>query len=172
KKSHFDDTHLAGIDARERVQRVIERNEVDVRTSAHRNGLVERDMPHAASALHVMASCMVDQDAAHQLRRDGEKMCAILPLHPVVVHQAHVGFIDQGGRLEAVAGAFTSHVAVRQETKLRIDDRRELGEGELVSVAPGAQQLTDVVQEDLQSPVPALWLPDCTACLTAFSSPA
>jgi hypothetical protein len=38
---------------------------------------------------------------------------------------------------------------MRQATKLRMDDRRELGEGELVAVAPGAQQLTDVVQEGI-----------------------
>jgi hypothetical protein len=71
-----------------------------------------------------------------------------------------------------VAGALSLHVAVRQAKELRIDDRGEQAEGELVSVAPGAQQLTDIVQTDLQSPVPALRLPDCTACLTAFSSPA
>ena len=72
-------------------------------------------------------------------------MGPILPLHPLVIHQTYIGFIDQGGRLEAVVGALTSHVAVRQAAELRIDDRRQLAEGELVSVAPGTEELTDVV---------------------------
>jgi hypothetical protein len=72
-------------------------------------------------------------------------MSPVLPLHSVVIHQAHVGFIDQRGRLEAVAGALTTHVAVRQAVELRIDDRRQLVEGELVSVAPGTEELADIV---------------------------
>ena len=72
-------------------------------------------------------------------------MGPVLPLHPVVVHQSHIGFIDQRGRLEAVAVALASHVPVRQAMELRIDDRRQLVEGELVSVAPGTEELADIV---------------------------
>ena len=97
-------------------------------------------MLHAASAFEVMTSCMLDQNTAHQLRGYREEMGPILPLHPLVIHQADIGFIDQRGRLEAVVGALTSHVAVRQPAELRIDDRRQLVEGELVSVAPGAEE--------------------------------
>jgi hypothetical protein len=74
-------------------------------------------------------------------------MGPVLPLHPLVIHQTYIGFIDQSGRLDAVVLALSSHVAVRQAVKFRIDDRRQLVEGELVSVAPGAEQLTDIVQE-------------------------
>ena len=55
---------------------------------------------------------------------------------------------DQGGRLETVVSTFTAHVAVGQAVELRIDDRRQLTKGELVAVAPGAEELTDVVQSD------------------------
>jgi hypothetical protein len=56
-----------------------------------------------------------------------------------------------------VVGALASHVAVRQPSELRIDDRRQLVEGELVSVAPGAEQLADVgYRHRARSLVPAI----------------
>jgi hypothetical protein len=36
---------------------------------------------------------MVDKYAPHHLRCDCEEMGTILPLHALVVHQTHVGFI-------------------------------------------------------------------------------
>jgi hypothetical protein len=72
-------------------------------------------------------------------------MGPILPLHPLVIHQADVGLVDQGGRLEAVVAALTSHIAVRQVAELRIDGRRQLVEGVWVSVAPGREELADIV---------------------------
>ena len=162
KKRISTTLHFARIDARQCVQRVIERHEVGAGIDAHENGLIQRDMLHAASAFEVMTSCMLDQNTAHQLRGHREEMGPILPLHPLVIHQAHIGFIDQRGRLEAVAAALTSHVAVRQAAELRIDDRRQLVERELVSVAPGAEQLADVVYRHLAR---RLYLPsvmDCT----------
>src|SRR6188768_1490433 len=77
EKSHFDDMHFAGIDARKRVQRVIERYEIDARIDAHDNGLIQRDMLHAASAFEVMPPCMFDENPAHQLRGYCEEMSPI-----------------------------------------------------------------------------------------------
>ena len=95
EKSHFDDMHFARIDARKRVQRVIERHEVDARIDADEHGLIQRDMRHAASAFEVTTSCMLYQDTAHQLRGYGEEVHPILPLHPLVIHEADVGLVDQ-----------------------------------------------------------------------------
>ena len=52
---------------------------------------------------------------------------------------------DEGTRLEAVVAPLTPHVAVRQPAELRIDDWRQLAEGALVSVTPGAEELADIV---------------------------
>jgi hypothetical protein len=102
-------------------------------------------MLHAASAFEVMTSCMLDQNTAHQLRGYGEEMGPILPLHPLVIHEADVGLIDQRACLKVVVGALASHVPVRQPAELPVDDRRQLVEGELVSVAPGTEELADIV---------------------------
>ncbi len=68
EKTHFDDAHFARVDACECVQRVIEGHEVDAGISPQENSLIQRDMLHAASAFQVMTSCMLDQNAPHQLR--------------------------------------------------------------------------------------------------------
>jgi hypothetical protein len=100
-------------------------------------------MPHAATALDVVASRMLNKDAPHQLRADGEKMRTILPLHPGVIHQSHIRFIDQSGCLEAVARTFTSHIAMGEAMELRVDDWCQLIKGALISLGPGLQQLCD-----------------------------
>jgi hypothetical protein len=115
------------------------------RIDAHDCGLVQRDMMHAAPTFEVMTTCMLDQNTAHQLRGYCEEMGPILPLHPLVIHQADVGLIDQRAGLKVVVGALASHVPVRQAAELRVDDRRQLVEGELVSVAPGTEELADIV---------------------------
>lgn len=142
---HRDDAHLASIDACECVQCVIEGHEVDGWVDAHDSSLVQRDVLHTAPTLHVVSARMLDQDPAHQLRRDREEMGPVLPLHPVVVHEAHVGFVDQSSGLEAVSLALTSHVAVRKTSELGIDDWRELLERASIAVTPGTEQRTDVV---------------------------
>ena len=101
-------------------------------------------MLHAASAFQVMAARMLHQNAPHQLGRNREEMGAILPLHALIIHQAHVGFIDQGRGLQAVAGALAFHVAARQAVEFVINDGGQPFERALVSVAPGAEQRADV----------------------------
>ena len=88
---------------------------------------------------------MIHQYAPHHLGRNREEMGAILPLHALVVHQAHVGFIYQGGGLERVAWALALHVVVSQAAKFFINDRGQTVERALVSIAPGAEELAYVV---------------------------
>jgi hypothetical protein len=83
---------------------------------------------------------MIYQNAPHQLGRNGEKMGAILPLHSIVIHQAHPGFIDNGRCLEAVAGPLASQVATRQPVELVINNRGQPIECALISIAPGAEE--------------------------------
>src|SRR4030095_16739634 len=90
---------------------------------------------------------VVDEDAAHGLRRCRHEMRPVLPLHAFVVDQPHVGFIDQRRRLQAVAGLLTLHEVVRQTVELVVHDRGQPGERALVAVGPRTQQRTDVVEK-------------------------
>ena len=110
-------------------------------------------MLHTGSALDVVATSMIDQYAPHHLGRNREEMGAILPLHALVVHQAHVGFVHQGGRLERVAAALALHIAVSQAAEFVIHDGGQAVERALVSIAPGAQKRAYVLCIQLVSPI-------------------
>ena len=88
---------------------------------------------------------MIDEDAPHHLGRHGEEMGAILPAHAVVSHQAQVGLVHEGGRLERVAASLTLHIAVSQAAEFLINDGRQAVERALVSIAPGLQKRADVL---------------------------
>ena len=96
------------------------------------------------AAFGIVATRVVDEDAAHRLRRHGEEMGAVLPVHALVIDQPQVGFVDQRRRLQAVAGALAPHVVVRQTTELVVDDRHQEGERTLIPVAPRPEKRADV----------------------------
>jgi hypothetical protein len=52
-------------------------------------------------------------------------MGAILPMHALIVHQAHIGLVYEGGGLERVAPALALHIAVGQAAELFVDGRRQ-----------------------------------------------
>src|SRR5580700_11041506 len=67
-------------------------------------------------------------------------MSAILPLHALVVDEAHVGFIDQGGGLQTVTRALAPHVASGEAPEFVIDDGGQPVERGSISIAPGSEQ--------------------------------
>ena len=71
-------------------------------------------MLDAGPAFQVVPPCMVHQNPPHQLRGNREEVCAILPAHALVVDEAQVSFIDQGGCLQGVAGTLPAHVVLGQ----------------------------------------------------------
>src|SRR2546427_6639695 len=85
-----------------------------------------------------------------------KEMGAILPMHALIIHQAHVGLIDQSGRLENVAGALAIHVAVGQAVEFTINDGGQPLERALVSIAPGAEERAYVFCIQFASPTFAL----------------
>ena len=120
----------------ERVQGIIEGDEVDGRVVAHDGGFVQRDVLNAASTFEVVPSRSLHENATHQLRGDGEEVRSILPLHPLVVDQADVGLVDQRGGLEAVVGSLAPHVPVGEPAEFGVHDGRQRVERAVVAVAP------------------------------------
>src|ERR1017187_159 len=101
-------------------------------------------MLHAAAAFQVVTPRMFHQNAPHQLGRNRKEMRAILPLDTLIIHQAHVGLIYQGRRLEAMAGTLAFHEAACQAVEFAVNDGGQPFERVLVSAAPSMEQLADV----------------------------
>jgi hypothetical protein len=101
---------------------------------------IEHDTTFAAASFFcVVPACVVHEDVAHGSGRDAEKVGSVLPTHAVFVNQSNEGLIDQGGGLERVTGSLTPKVVAGQSPELRIDERNQLVQGFVVSVAPGPE---------------------------------
>ena len=87
----------------------------------------------------------IDQDAPHQLRRDGEKVRAALPPHTAGIDQAEVGLVDQRRGLELVAGPLAGHVAMRQLMQFVLDERHQLRQGVFISCIPRQEELRNLL---------------------------
>ena len=76
---------------------------------------VERDalLPAAVANLQFAAG-IIDENAAHALRRGTEKWLAILPNLVRRPHQAQPGLMNERGGLQRVASGFTCHPIRRQ----------------------------------------------------------
>jgi hypothetical protein len=85
----------------------------------------------------------VDQDAPHELGRDGEEVRAVVPVDPAGVDQPHVGFADEGRRLERVPRALAPHVVVGQAVQLVVHQGDQPVECGRVTPTPRLQQLRD-----------------------------
>jgi hypothetical protein len=84
---------------------------------------VQRQCRFAGSAFARAASTsVIDQDSPHHLRRDTKEMCAALPMHVPLVHQAKKSLINKRGCLKRVTGRFPSHVPPCQSVKFLVND--------------------------------------------------
>ncbi len=68
-------------------------------------------------------------------------MRSVLPAHATGVHQPQVSLVDQRRGLQGVVGALLAHVSMRQPVQLPVDDRDQLVESRLFSIAPSQEQL-------------------------------
>jgi hypothetical protein len=87
---------------------------------------------------------VVHQDAAHQLRAQGEEVRSILPVRVLDFDQPQPGFMDQGGGGQGLLLAFAGQVTAGQVAQLLIDERSKLGQRRLIPVAPPLEQPGDV----------------------------
>jgi hypothetical protein len=88
--------------------------------------------PRAAAAVldALLAAGGLDEDAPHGLGGGREEVAAMVP--PVAVGRAdqpELRFVDQGGRLEGVAGRFGCQSGGGELAQLVVDEREELGDG-------------------------------------------
>jgi hypothetical protein len=84
---------------------------------------------------------VVDEDAAHEAARDREEVRPVLPPHVPLFEEAQEGLVDEGGRVQGVAGSTAPQPVGRLATQLAVHAGDNLVAGLLVATAPGVQQL-------------------------------
>ncbi len=65
----------------------------------------------------------LDQDVAHQLRRNAEEMGAVLPSNILPIDQSQISLVDQCRGLQGVVAAFARHPAFSQPVQFAINER-------------------------------------------------
>lgn len=93
------------------VEGLIEFVEGDGWSGGETEGIVEGEFVSVAAAFEgVLGAGVVNEDAAHELGGDAEEMSTALPSDTGLVDELHVCFVDEGGGLKGVIGAFAAHV--------------------------------------------------------------
>src|SRR5262245_21546643 len=106
--AQLDEARLPRIEARELVERRVERDEVERALLEHRERVVERNRPPrravaAPPLLPPLPARVVDQDPPHRLRRDAEELSAVLEADGALLQELQVRLVDERRRLERVA---------------------------------------------------------------------
>jgi hypothetical protein len=92
----------------------------------------------------------VDEDAAHGLSGCSEEVAAAVPPPGLVhVHQAEVGFVDQGRRLQRLARLFLGQLLGSQLALLLVDQGQEFPGGGRVAILDGGQDAGKLIHRFL-----------------------
>ena len=88
---------------------------------------------------------VIDEDPAHGLRGNREELRPVLPARPMLLHQAHPGFVHERRGLQRVALSFVAQPDARHLAQLGVDERHELLSGASVALLPRLQQLRELL---------------------------
>ncbi len=92
-----------------------------------------------------MASCVVDENLPHELRRDSEEVSAVLPLWQGLLGESDVSFVDKSGALQGMTWALLAEVVPGNAAQLTVDQRQKQIERSFVSGAPPHQKLSNLI---------------------------
>ena len=103
---------------------------------------VKRCLPRSASSFLIAAGARtLDQNSAHHLRRNGEKMSPVLPLDLLAVNEPDIGFVDEAGCLQSVTRLLPGHVAAGEPAQRLVHERDEFVQCRRITPPPGQEQL-------------------------------
>ena len=139
KEDEVDRLCLAGIKGRELFERVVERLELACWRLRGQLEVVELYRSDPAATLDAcLRPAAIDQDTAHQARRDREEVRAVFEggLDP---NEPQKGLMHQRRGGERLAWAFAREVVLCQPAQLVINERHESRQGFAVSLVPGKE---------------------------------
>ena len=104
------------------IERKIERDHIHFARLRNINRFGQLDFPPAAAAFSgLMLSGMVDQDGADHMRRQPEKLRAILEMNVALSQEAQIDLVNNGCGLQAVMRPPATQIAGRHTAQLVVD---------------------------------------------------
>jgi hypothetical protein len=126
KIPELDDLALPLIQCFKLGKGLVQRQEFLQALDLRKNVLVEGHAPNVPSTLGRRSfPCMIHQDLPHQVRGNSDEVSAILPGLIGLFHEAEIRFINQGRRLEGMAGPLPAQISCRNAPQLVIDECKE-----------------------------------------------
>ena len=145
KCAKLDDSGQVRVGLFQAIERVIQREDGHLVRRRYLSRLVDRHALHTAAPLARAATPgVIDQDPAHDLRRDTKEVRSILPIDLPLIDEPQVHLMNERRRLQGVVGPLATKLAGRNATELRIDERQQLIECTAVAATPLAEQRRDV----------------------------
>lgn len=145
KEPQLDDTAFSLVEFRERLERIVQRNDVLTRLIGHDERFVEGHLDALAAAfLRVPRARVVDEDATHHTSGHGEEMRSVLPRDRLPVDKTNIGFVDQRRCLQAVSHALPHHAASRDLVQFLMHERDQSLAGSLVAFPPFEKERGDI----------------------------
>jgi len=127
EETEFDEFGLIGVQCLEAIQRFVEFVKGHFRYGRDADVVFNgQNLGVTAAFLGALVAGVIHQDAAHELGGDAEKVGAALPVDAGLIHQLHVGFVDQRSGLQSMVPAFAAHVIGGDAAQFGVDDREEL----------------------------------------------
>jgi hypothetical protein len=89
----------------------------------------------------VLPAGEIDQDPAHQLGADREKVIAVLPVDPVGIHKPQERLVNEGGGLQRVPRVLPPHVIAGDPLQFGLHEWNQLIQRGLLTLAPREKKL-------------------------------
>ncbi len=133
---------FAAIETRQFFEGFIKREEFIRARFGYKRAFSEVDPDGAAASFRGVAGArMVDHDPAHELRRRGKEVAAILPGRTAVPRKLKIRIVQQSRGLQGVVWPLATHVMPGETFQLRLHEGKEFFQGARIPLAPLAEEL-------------------------------
>ncbi len=121
--AQFDHAGFLGIERRQGLERVVQRDQFGAAFDRPIDVFVQRELLKILATLfRIVLARMIDQQAAHYLSSNSEKVCAVLPVDPRLIDESQVRLMNQRCRLQRVIDSFTPQIIRRKLAQFIVDD--------------------------------------------------
>ena len=130
------------VDRGQSVKGLVDREDVVIGVASGKAVQVDRHLsPRPTVACHAGAG-VVNEDSPHGLGGGGEEVAAAI--EQLISDEPQVGFVNQRGGVEGVAGGFGGHARGGELPELIVDERQQLSSGAAVAGLGGFEELGDL----------------------------